>query len=93
MEVFRQFNNKEPLDFFIAESDEIKLALEKLTEELPFFMHYLDDLLTTLYFFLPWKYTKYRKIRSKKYQENFNKIKQTFRISFQKIKKIYQNKW
>ena len=53
MEVFRQFNNEEPLDFFIAESDEIKLALEKLTEELPFFMHYLDDLLTTLYFFLP----------------------------------------
>lgn len=71
MEVFRQFNNEEPLDFFIAESDEIKLALEKLTEELPFFMHYLDDLLTTLYFFSAMKIHKVQKNSFKKISRKF----------------------
>ena len=34
MEVYRQFINKEKLDFFIEESQELKLALNKLKDEL-----------------------------------------------------------
>ena len=53
MEVYRQFINNETLDFFIEQSDEIKSALHKLRDELDKFAHYLNDLLTTLFFFLP----------------------------------------
>ena len=52
MEVYRQFINKEKLDFFIEESQELKLALNKLKDELSNFEFYLENLLTTLYFFL-----------------------------------------
>ena len=34
MEVYRQFINEEELDFFISDSQELKLALTKLKEEL-----------------------------------------------------------
>ena len=53
MEVYQQFINKEKLDFFIEESQELKLALNKLKDELSNFEFYLENLLTTLYFFLP----------------------------------------
>ena len=52
MEVYRQVINKEKLDFFIEESQELKLALNKLKDELSNFEFYLENLLTTLYFFL-----------------------------------------
>ena len=51
MEVYQQFVNNEKLDFFIEQSEEIKLALHKLRDELNNFAYYLNDLLTTLFFF------------------------------------------
>ena len=51
MEVYRQFDNNETLDFFIKQSDEIKLALRKLRDELNKFAYYLNDLLTPYFFF------------------------------------------
>ena len=51
MEVYQQFVNNEKLDFFIEQSEEIKLALHKLRDELNNFAYYLNDLLTTIFFF------------------------------------------
>ena len=51
MEVYRQFDNNETLDFFIEQSDEIKLALRKLRDELNKFAYYLNDSLTPYFFF------------------------------------------
>ena len=53
MEVYQQFINEEELNFFISDSQEIKLALTKLRDELLNFEFYLDELLVILYFFLP----------------------------------------
>ena len=39
------------LIFFIEQSNEIKLALRKLRDELNKYVYYLNDLLTTLSFF------------------------------------------
>ena len=77
MEVYRQFINNETLDFFIEQSDEIKSALHKLRDELDKFAHYLNDLLTTLFFFLPQKYRR-DLFGVNKYQGTLGKIKQTF---------------
>ena len=55
MEVYRQFINNETLDFFIEQSDEIKSALHKLRDELDKCAHYLNDLLTILFFFFSHK--------------------------------------
>ena len=77
MAVYRQFINNETLDFFIEQSDEIKSALHKLRDELDKFAHYLNDLLTTLFFFLPQKYRR-DLFGANKYQGTLDKIKQTF---------------
>ena len=77
MAVYRQFINNETLDFFIEQSDEIKSALHKLRDELDKFAHYLNDLLTTLFFFLPQKYRR-DLFGVNKYQGTLGKIKQTF---------------
>ena len=71
MEVYRQFINKRKLDSFIEESQELKLALNKLKDELSNFEFSLENLLTTLYFFLTKKYRK------------LSKIKQVFLMDFQ----------
>ena len=82
MEVYRQFINKRKLDSFIEESQELKLVLNKLKDELSNFEFSLENLLTTLYFFLTKKYRKHLFI-SEKYQESLNKIKQVFLMDFQ----------
>ena len=82
MEVYRQFIDKEKLDFFMEDSQGLKLALNKLTDELSNFEFYLENVLTNLYFFLLKKYRKHLFI-SEKYQENLNKIKQVFLMDLQ----------
>ena len=72
MEVYQQFINEEELDFFISDSQELKLALTKLREELLNFEFYLDKLLVTLHFFL-----------AKKYKENLDKTKKIFLMDLQ----------
>ena len=58
MEVYQQFINEEELDFFISDSQELKLALTKLRDKPLNFEFYLDELLVTLYFFVPKKNIK-----------------------------------
>ena len=58
MEVYQQFINEEELDLFISDSQELKLALTKLRDKPLNFEFYLDELLVTLYFFLPKKNIK-----------------------------------
>ena len=82
MDVYRQSINKKKLDSFIEESQELKLAFNKLKDELSNFEFYLENLLTTLYFFLTKKYRKHVFI-SEKYQESLNKIKQVFLMDLQ----------
>ena len=72
MEVCQQFIDEEELDFFISDSQELKLALPKLRDELLNFEFYLDELLVTLYFFLP-----------KEFKENLDKTKEIFLIDLQ----------
>ena len=54
-----------------------------LKDELNKFLFYLDDLLTTLFFFLPKKYRNNIFVADK-YQENMNKIKLQFKIQIMK---------
>ena len=68
MEVYWQFINKEKLDI----SQELKLALTNLRDELSNFQFYLEKLLTTLHFFLP-----------EKYKETLDKTKQIFLMDLQ----------
>ena len=82
IDVYQQSINKKKLDSFIEESQELKLAFNKLKDELSNFEFYLENLLTTLYFFLTKKYRKHVFI-SEKYQESLNKIKQVFLMDLQ----------
>ena len=54
-----------------------------LKNELNKFSFYLDDLLTTLIFFLPKKYSNNIFV-AHEYQENMNKIKRQFKIQIMK---------
>ena len=59
--VFCKSVNNELSNFFVEDytaCEEIKEALEKLKKELGNFVHYFDDLVTTLFFFLPDHYRK-----------------------------------
>ena len=88
MEVYRQFINNETLDFFIEQSDEIKSALHKLRDELDKCAHYLNDLLTILFFFfLPQKYRR-DLFDANRYQETLDKLKQTFIMD---LKNLFKN--
>ena len=51
MEVYGQFINREPLDFFISDNWELRLALTKLRDELFHFEFFLRRLFTVLYSF------------------------------------------
>ena len=88
MEIYRQFINNETLDFFIEQSDEIKSVLHKLRDELDKFTHHLNDLLTTLFFFLPQKYRR-DLFGANKYQGTLDKIKQTFIMDLKYQFKIF----
>ena len=54
-----------------------------LKDELNKFLFYLDDLLTTFFFFLPKKYSNNIFVADE-YQENMNKIKLQFKIQIMK---------
>ena len=49
MEVYGQFINQEPLDFFISDNWELRLPLTKLRDELFHFEFFLRRLFTVLY--------------------------------------------
>ena len=53
MEVYRQYLNKEPLDFFIWSAWEIERALQKMESELFKFSECLEKLLTLFYSLFP----------------------------------------
>ena len=55
MEVSRQWENREPFDFFIADKWEIRDALLKMQGELLNFRSYLESLFTLLYSLFPKK--------------------------------------
>ena len=59
MEVYRQWENREPFDFFIADKWEIRDALWKIQGELLNFRSYLERLFTLLYSLFP-KKSKFR---------------------------------
>ena len=69
MEVYRQFLNREPLDFVISDNWELRLALTKLRDELFHFKFCLRRLFTVLYSFFPTK---------SKFRENLIKTEQLF---------------
>ena len=60
MEVYRQYLNNEPLDFFISGRWEIELALQKMERELYRFRDALERLFTLFYSLFP-KKSKFRK--------------------------------
>ena len=60
MEVYRQYLNKEPLDFFISGAWEIERVLQKMESELFKFSECLEKLLTLFYSLFP-KKSKFRK--------------------------------
>ena len=49
MEVYEQFINREPLDFFISDNWELRLPLTKLRDELFHFEFFLRRFFTVLY--------------------------------------------
>ena len=67
IEVYWQFINWEPLDFFISDKWELRLALTKFRDELFHFEFCLKTLLTLLYSFFPTK---------SKFRENLMKTEQ-----------------
>ena len=69
IEVYRQFINREPLDFFISDKWELRLALTKLRDELFHFEFCLKIFFTLLYSFFPTK---------SKFRENLIKAEQLF---------------
>ena len=60
MEVYRQYLNNEPLDFFISGRWEIEIALQKMERELYRFRDALERLFTLFYSLFP-KKSKFRK--------------------------------
>ena len=69
MEVYWQFINREPFDFFIIDKWELKLALAKLRDELFHFEFCLRRLFTLLYSFSP---------KKSKFRDNLRKTEQLF---------------
>ena len=96
MEVFRKSVNNEWSNYFVEDytaCEEIKEALEELKKELRTSAYHFDGLVTTLFFFLPDHYRNCFDfiIENKKFQENFDKIKQCFVEDFincQKVRKL-----
>ena len=62
---------------------EMNFTSVNLKNDLNKFSFYLDDLLTTLIFFLPKKYNNNIFVADE-YQENMNKIKRQFKIQIMK---------
>ena len=60
MEVYTQFLNNEPFDFFIAATREIRDTLDKIDRELFNFQRHLEQLFRLFYSLLP-KKSKFRK--------------------------------
>ena len=60
MEVYRQYLNNQPFDFFIAATAEIKNTLEEIERELFNFQRHLEIVFTLFYSLLP-KKSKFRK--------------------------------
>ena len=60
MEVYTQFLNNEPFDFFIAATREIRDTLDKIDRELFNFQRHLERLFRLFYSLLP-KKSKFRK--------------------------------
>ena len=70
IEVYQQYVNNEQLDFFIAESADIKWTLDLLKTELLNFEKLFKDLTMNLFFFLPKKH-KENEYKRDKYKELF----------------------
>ena len=70
IEVYQQYVNNEQLDFFIAESRDIKWTLDVLKIELLNFEKLLKDLTMNLFFFLKKKY-KGKEYKRDKHKELF----------------------
>ena len=70
MEVYRQFVSREPVDFFIRDQLEIRLALNKMQDELFSFSSPLQRLFTLIYSFFP---------KKSKFRNNLNNTEQIFK--------------
>ena len=70
IEVYQQYVNNKQLDFFIAESADIKWTLDLLKIELLNLEKLLKDLTMNLFFFLPKKH-KGNEYKRDKYKELF----------------------
>ena len=81
MKVFDQYVQNAKRNFH--DCGEMNFTSVNLKDELNKFSFYLDDLLTTLFFFLPKKFRK-NIFAVDDYQENMNKIKQQFKIQIMK---------
>ena len=81
MKVFDQYVQNGKRNFH--DCGEMNFTSVNLKDELNKFSFYLDDLLTTLFFFLPKKFRK-NIFAVDDYQENMNKIKGQFKIQIMK---------
>ena len=82
MEVYRQWENREPFDFFIADKWEIRDALWKMQGELLNFRSYLERLFTLLYSLFP---------KKSKFRNDLNHTKQLFKKDLTKqFKKLLE---
>ena len=81
MKVFDQYVQNGKRNFH--DCGEMNFTSVNLKDELNKFSFYLDDLLTTLFFFLPKKFRK-NIFAVDDYQENMNKIKPQFKIQIMK---------
>ena len=81
MKVFDQYVQNGKRNFHNC--GEINFKSVNLKDELNKFLFYLDDLLTTLFFFLPKKFRK-NVFAVDDYQENMNKTKWQFKIQIMK---------
>ena len=85
IEVYRQFLNHEPLDFFISCRWEIELASRNMKSELFRFSELLERLFTLFYSLFP---------KKSKFRKNLDDIEQLFKNDLIKqFKKSYYKRW
>ena len=75
MEVYQQFINKEPFDFFIADALAIREALQEIQQELKIFQENLEQFFRLFDCLLP---------KNSKLRENLDNTKKIFKEDFKK---------
>ena len=85
MEVYRQYLNNEPLDFFISGRWEIEIALQKMERELYRFRDALERIVTLFYSLFP---------KKSKFRKNLNDAELLFKKDLiKKIQKLDYKRW